>query len=490
MQIKGIHIILVCTLLAALGATSCKKTSTLTSGGIIKFSDDTLKFDTVFTAEGSFTTGILIYNPQSEAVTVSSVRMESGASSFFHLNVDGHTGATATNIRIAPHDSIYVFATVKINPNDTTNPFLIVDHLIATMNGKDFKMTFTAYGQNARYIIDSALTTTPVPWDNKLPYVIIWTGDTSKPHGLQINPGVTLTLNKGCRIYMHQNANITVFGTLKSNGTKTDSVVLQGDRLDRAYFGYIGYPGEWGGIYIDSKSSGSILKYTIFENCGNGSLGLAPSAIYVALDSINNPASPQLTLEDCTIRNSYGFGIYSFHGSVTATNCLINTTGQQSLAMVLGGKGLFTNCTFANYGTQAVSHSSSPTVAIQDYYWDGVSGDPVYYSSLNAVLRNCIVYGSLDSEITCDTTGSPAGTSVSLLLDHCLLKMGGVREPFVQFSACLFDDPLFKDATKGDFHLKSGSPAKTSATTTAPYTGADLDGVTTWYSSMGCYQTQ
>src|SRR3954468_11028730 len=107
MRIRGIYIVLFCGLLAALGAGSCKKVGTLTSGGVLKFSDDTLKFDTVFTAAGSYTTGVLLYNPQNEPVTVSSVRMEQGASSYFHLNVDGYQGNSVQNIKIAPHDSIY-----------------------------------------------------------------------------------------------------------------------------------------------------------------------------------------------------------------------------------------------------------------------------------------------------------------------------------------------------------------------------------------------
>ena len=49
---------------------------------------------------------------------------------------------------------------------------------------------------------------------------------------------------------MHANSNLYVLGTLKINGTKTDSVIFQGDRFDRAYFGYEGYPGEWGGIFF------------------------------------------------------------------------------------------------------------------------------------------------------------------------------------------------------------------------------------------------
>ena len=493
MRFKKSYIILVSVVVFTIMGASCKKVRVQTVGGTLKFSVDTLKFDTVFTAAGSFTTALLIYNPQNEEVILSSVKLQEGTNSFFHLNVDGFPGNNIPNLKIAAHDSMYVFATVNIDPNNKLNPFIVTDSLVATLNGKQFYVPFTAYGQNAHYIVDSALATTGQTWGTDgLPYVIIWNGDTSKPHGLQINPGVTLTLSAGCRIYMHQNAGVSVFGTLVSNGITHDTVIFQGDRLDRAYFGYIGYPGEWGGLYFDSKSSGSKLTNTIIENCGNGALGIA-AAIWVAIDSNNlsNPhplSNPQLTLDHCTIQNSYGYGIYDFGGTVVATNSLINTTGQQALAILLGGNDSFVNCTFANYGTQAVSHSSSGTVAILDYYWDGVTGDPTYYANLNAVLRNCIVYGSLDSEIVCDNSGSPGSVSANVLLDHCLLKMGIVPS-FVGHPGCIFNqDPLFKSTTNGDFHLTTGSPAIHSGIDVSPI-GTDLDG-NTWISTIGigCYQ--
>jgi hypothetical protein len=492
MKISRFHFIILAGVVAVITANaSCRKINTLTNGGIITFSTDTLKFDTVFTKAGSFTNQILIYNPQNEAVVLSSVVLQNGAASYFHLNIDGLTGNTATNIKIAPHDSIYVFATVNIDPNNVNSPFLITDALVATMNGKAFTVPFTAYGQNAHYIIDSILSKSDT-WTTTLPYVIIWTGDTTKPRGLQINPGLTLNIPHGCRIYMHQTANIAVFGVLNTGTPNNpDSVIFQGDRLDRAYFGYIGYPGEWGGLYFDGSSHGSTLTNTIIKNCGNGALGLAAAAaIYLAYDTIGDITHPQIALNNCTIENSYAYGIYSYHGTVAATNCNINTTGQQALAILLGGTDLFTNCTFANYGTANVAHASAGSVAILDYYWDGVTGDPVYFANLNAVMRNCIVYGSLDSEVVFDTTGSPAGTQANLLMDHCLLKMGSVREPFVTFTSCLFNqDPLFKNSANGDFTLMSNSPAINSGTSIgAP--GANILGVNwggTTIPDIGCY---
>ncbi len=491
MKISRFHFIILAGVVAIITANaSCRKINTLTNGGIITFSTDTLKFDTVFTKAGSFTNQILIYNPQNEAVVVSSVVMQNGAASYFHLNIDGRTGNTGTNIKIAPHDSIYVFATVNIDPNNVNSPFLITDALIATMNGKAFSVPFTAYGQNAHYIIDSILSKSDT-WTTTLPYVIIWTGDTTKPRGLQINPGLTLNIPHGCRIFMHQTANIAVFGVLNTGTPNNpDSVIFQGDRLDRAYFGYIGYPGEWGGLYFDGSSHGSTMTNTIIKNCGNGALGLAAAAaIYVAYDTLGSITNPQVTLNNCTIENSYAYGIYSYHGTVAATNCNINTTGQQALAILLGGNDSFTNCTFANYGTANVSHAAAGTVAILDYYWDGVTGDPVYFANLNTVMRNCIVYGSLDSEVVFDTTGSPAGTSARLLMDHCLLKMGTVREPFVTFTDTIYNrDPLFKNTASGDFHLTAGSPAIGKGLWISAVT-SDLDGTARVNTNdIGCYQ--
>jgi hypothetical protein len=479
MRITASYIVILGTALVTLFSASCKKQKMLTVGGVLKFSVDTLKFDTVFTAAGSYTNWVLIYNTQNEEVTVSSVRMQHGASSYFHLNVDGFKGNNVSNIKIAAHDSAYVFATVNINPNDTLTPFLIVDSLVATLNGRDFSIPFTAYGQNAHYIVSDSMSVNTT-WLTDKPYVVI--------NNCVVGRYITLNIPRGCRVYMHQDAQFVIYGTMNIGQTPSsspDSVVFQGDRLDRAYFGYVGYPGERGGLwFVSSGISTGNISHAVFKNCG----GYVPYYNYTAIPAaIRVDTTAIVTIDHSIIKNSISLGILGFQGTVTCTNCLVNTTGGQALAISMGGVDSFVNCTFANYGTAQLNHASAVTVAILDYY--SPDGTHYYYGNLNAVLRNCIVYGSLDSEIICDTTYSPSGTQASLTLDHCLLKMGNVREPFVHFNGCIFNhDPLFKNSGYGDFHLTAGSPAAGAGSPADGAPALNIEG-NAWLSGVdiGCY---
>ena len=473
MRFKGIQIAILFSLLSVVINYSCQKPKALTVGGTVKFSVDTLKFDTVFTTQGSYTTGLLIYNPQNQDVVLSSVRLQNGNASYFHLNVDGFQGNSIPNLKIAAHDSIYVFATVKINPNDTLTPFIVTDKLIATLNGNDFSIPFTAYGQNAYFIVGDSIGVNTT-WKTDKPYVVI--------HYEVVGPSASLTIPANCKIYMHQDARIFVYGKLQVDTTGVqgkDSVVFQGDRLDRAYFGYVGYPGEWGGIYFISGSYGNI-SHTILKNGGgstNSYLGFQTQSAMIEVDS-----AAFLNINQSVIKNAIGYGILDFQGRVAANNCLVTATGAEAFIMLQGGNATMTNCTFANYGTPALSHSDNKTVTLVNYL---PIGNGQYISgTLNASLKNCIVYGSLDSEIICD---SAQGATATLIIDHCLLKTGSYFENFVNFVSTLKNsDPMFTDPTNGDFHIKSGSPAIGKGITGISV-GSDLDNKT-YLGDIGCYQ--
>jgi hypothetical protein len=473
-------------LLAAIiaGGSACKKQQVLESGGSLNFSTDTLRFDTVFTALASATQAIKIFNPQNERVVLSSVRLEGGNASFFQLNVDGRSGRQVQDVEIGAKDSIYVFATVKVDPTNANTPFIIEDKLIATLNGNDFSVPLIAYGQNAHFITDSVLATQT--WLTDKPYVVF---------GYAIvDSAQTLTIPAGCRVYMHANARLFVDGTLIARGTKQDSIIFQGDRLDRAYFGYEGYPGEWGGIYFTQHSRGSILEHVILRNGGNGAQGAPAALIQLAPDSVRDAGAPQLTLSKVILENSIGYGLLSFGGTIRATNCLIHSCGANALALVQGGDYQFEYCTIATYGNAKIAHNDNPSAIILNYYV--ASQTETFVGPLSARLRNCVVGGSLTNEFVADSieySASPAQLSV----ESCVLKgeqqklrpwVNGSNLQFISNSTPGYDS-LFRAPFKNDYHPAAGSPLIGSAAPSSISEDLD-DRYRSAPSDVGCYQHQ
>lgn len=461
------------------GNTSCKKEKLLSSGGELKYSLDTLSFDTVFTTLGSFTAQVKIINPQNQKINISSIRLEGTNAAYFHLNVDGVAGNSVSNIEVAAKDSIYVFATVKIDPNNINTPFVVEAKVVATLNGKDYSLPLLAYGQNAHYVLgDSVIPTTT--WLTDRPYVVM--------RNAIIEKGNTLTIPPGCKIYMHADARLLIDGTLKAIGTKQDSIIFQGDRLDRKYFGNEGYPGEWGGLYFTSNSSANELNYVILKNCGSSTKfdgqSFQPAAIQVNIDSSGNPGY-QLTLKNTIIENSIGYGILAFFGSVKAENCLINTCGAQAFVSFLGGRYEFTNCDFVTYGTNKVSHTSEPTMALLNYFKK--SETEYDYGELVATFTNCVVYGSLDNEFFADRAN---GIGYTVTMNNCLLKNKDAIPTYVTMNNCIINqDPQFVDYNKWDYHPKQGSPLIDKGANSAP--PADLDGKSRiGTADIGCYEYQ
>ncbi len=468
----------------SIGSSSCRKEQLLQGGGELRFSTDTLSFDTVFTSLGSATLGIKIFNPQDQKVNISSVRLAGGAASPFRLNVDGKAGE-GKDLEIAANDSIYVFATVKVDPNDANSPFIVEDRLVATLNGRDFSIPLLAYGQNAHYIRDSVLQSDT--WKTDKPYVIFGYA--------VVDSGATLNIPHGCRIYMHQNARMFVVGTLVADGTRTDSIIFQGDRLDRSYFGYEGYPGEWGGIYFAPRSQNNVLRHVILANCGNGAQGAPPAAIQVAPDSLPGRTAPQLTLDRVTIQNSAGYGLLAFGGNVTARNCLIHSCAASALALVQGGNYELDNCTIATYGNVKISHTDNPAAVILNFFYFSQTQPPIV-SQLQCTLRNCVVAGSLTNEFVADSLETAPAT---LNLYNCLLKAEPQKiRPWLAQSSVRYTladgtlDPQFTDVAKMNYRPKPGSPLIDAGTTlNAP--SIDLDDKprpSGTAPDIGCYEVQ
>lgn len=453
---------------------SCKKDTFLTAGGELKFSTDTLNFDTVFTQAGSFTLAVKIFNPQNQKVNISSIRLKNGNSSFFHLNINGVPGNAANDIEVAANDSIYVFATVNINPDSANNPFIVEDQLIATLNNNDFSIPIYAYGQNAHYLRDSVIDQN-VTWLTDKPYVIL--------HSALVDKGYTLTIPAGCRIYMHQDSRLYVLGKLLINGTQQDSVIFQGDRLDRAYFGYKGYPGEWGGIYFDSSSIGNKISWTILKNCGNNSTGGLPFAMEVfGKPNIAN----QLTMNNTIIENSLGYGLISFQGNITAENCLISQCAAQSLAILQGGNYQFDNCDFIN-----VNSVDQPAVAVLNYF--DISSNQRLVGDLNTSFRNCLIFGRPNNDNVYQenqlVTDKDASAVYAVSFENSLIENKDAITNATLTNCIINLNPDFTDFDNLNFRAKSANSPMVDNGIFLPTT--DLDGIVhdnNGKTDIGCYE--
>jgi len=459
--------------------TSCKKEKLLNAGGELRFSVDTLNFDTVFTTMGSYTAQVKIYNPQDQKVNISNIKLQSGSGSYFKLNVNGIPGNNVSDVELAAKDSMYVFATVNIDPSNANTPFVVEDKLVATLNGKEFSIPFMAYGQNAYYIRDSVMNTQT--WKTDKPYVII--------NNALIDRGQTLTIPAGCRIYVHADSRLLIFGTLNAAGTKKDSIIFQGDRLDRKYFGNVGYPGEWGGLYFEKYSHDNLMNYVILRNCGNSTkLGngvFSPAAIQLNADTVGAP-TPMLTMRNCVVENSIGYGILAFGSSLFAENCLINACGAQALATFEGGRYVLRHCDLITYSSNKISHIDNPVLALINYR----DIDDVSYVAGNLVaqLDNCIIWGSLENECFIKKRSN---TTFNVSLNNCLIKNAEALSTDAIATNCIMNqDPQFENYQAFNFRLKSSSPAIAKGLPLTPAVTSDLDGKTRDGSApdIGCYE--
>ena len=177
---------------------SCKKESFITSPDAqVSISADEIKFDTVFTTTGSITQSFKIFNENDQKLRLSSIKLIGGNSSYFKINADGFIGPEISNIEVEPNDSVYVFVSVSINQSAANVPFIIQDSIQINYNGTIQQVNLEAWGQNAHFYRDKKINADEI-WNNDLPYVILGS--------LTVDANKKLTINKGCRIYVHADA--------------------------------------------------------------------------------------------------------------------------------------------------------------------------------------------------------------------------------------------------------------------------------------------
>jgi hypothetical protein len=449
---------------------ACRKDSFITSPDArVTITADTLKYDTVFVTAGSVYQSFRIINENNQKLRLTSVKLMGGSSSVYKMNADGSPGTLFNNIEIDANDSLHVFVQVNINPNANNLPFILRDSIQISYNGKNRWVQLEAWGQNAHFYRNKAVTANET-WNNDIPYVILGS--------LTINANQTLTINKGCRIYVHADAPVIVNGTLLVNGLKDtiDRVYFRGDRLDEPYKDF---PASWPGIFFQPESKDNVLNYAVIKNAYQA----------IGLQDPSPNANPKLTLNECVIDNAYDAGIISLNSSVRARNCLVSNCGKNIL-LAKGGDYQFTHCTVVTYANSFIEHKD-PVLFVSNFVT--VNNNPVT-ANLNALFRNCIFWGEnglVDNEVVVSKSGT---TAFNVNFDYNLWKVQTppsniTSNQIINNQAPLFDSVnTFKNYY--DFRVKASSPAVNKGVNAGVAFDLDSNPRPVGLPDLGCFEKQ
>ncbi len=436
---------LVLSLLMIIAVISCDKEKFVTEHNAgIRFSMDTLYFDTVFTTLGTVTKSFTIHNTFNDYINISHIYLGKGQSSVYRINVDGSSGTDFRNIEIPPKDSIYVFVEATLDPNNSDGLLLQQDSVVTETNGKIQDIDLMAWGQDV-HIIRGGLIESQT-WINDKPYLVI--------DYAVVDTGQVLDLDPGVRVYFHKNAVLYVLGSINAAGQTDMPVTFAGDRLE---YMYRDIPGQWGGIYLYAGSHDNILN-NVDIRCGN---------FGIIVDTFIN-TNPTLTLSNSFIGHCSSIGILAQGATIKGWNNVITNCGQSAIALTIGGSYEFYHCTIANRWSYNPVRQV-PSVYLKNYYFynDTVNGSVRRKVEIRdiekAYFGNCIIWGNLSSELYVDRY-SPESV-LNYTFENCLtrfhpdsLNLGDISH-FVNLINNPSEGPRFVSWEEYDFQLDTLSPA-------------------------------
>lgn len=405
---------------------------------LLSFSTGIVKFDTIFTDKGTATMTFRVYNRNSRAVRIESVRLADAGRSGFYINVDGEKGPDIGPIELSARDSLYVFVEANIDPTDEATPFLVKDSIVFLTNGVRQDVKLEAYGQNAVVYRGGKIFTTDTTLTRERPFLIY--------DSLVVSAGATLTLTEGTSLYLHDKAYIHIDGRMLAEGSDSLRVVLRGDRTDNVFpnLPYDYYSGQWGGVRFGTESYDNRWEYVDMHGSSWG----------IRIDS-SDVTRPKLTLQHSIIHNAASHLISASYAQLSGYNCQLTNAGG-ALLHLTACRSEWIHCTVSNlYNWDIISapaltlmaHAPADTVAPEQ--------QPRFF------MANSIFTSRSTLMEPADIKGLP------ITFDHCLLQVSGENDE--NFIDCLWgQDPLFVATGEEylfDFRITGSSPAREAGST-------------------------
>ena len=447
MTIKKITLIV---LVFALALLSCRKDEQFFEGqGKLGFSQDTVYFDTVFTKlpgtnyPRPITKRMLVRNPLKESIKFN-VKIMGGNTSAYRMNIDGRTGRNIPEVEILPKDSAWLFVEATLEPNNLTQPALVRDSIEFERNGQVQYVQLAAYGWDAYYYNDSLISGNTNWILNDKPYVIVNTVFVDKGATLNIGPGIHVYSTTNSTVVSSNRtinvAALNIFGTLKINGTASNPVIFEGDRLDNAFQDKAG---QWRGLHIWRGSVNNEIKHTVIKN----------ATIGIQIDSLPESGSHSLIMRNTVIKNISAYGILGLTAKIFIENSVISNCGSNTFVGYLGGDYVILNSSLYT----GANGRKDPHVIFNNALRDENKVVIKNYDIKYAIV-NSIIWGPVETEINFDFVSPPSAT----LLSHSIYKSKTGLDALGPNNKRNID-PKMIDASKSNLKLNTNSPAKDAA---------------------------
>ncbi len=458
---------------------SCDPQITTDPSACLRFSCDTLRFDTVFTEMNSPTLQFSVYNPNKQAVEIERISLRSGQ--YFRLNVDGETSLDRLKkITLRGKDSLYVFVKARVEEQNSHTPVFIGDAIDFRTNGNLQSVVLEAFGQDVERMDRLTIQHDTILGGGR-PYLIY--------NSLTVDTLCTLTLLAGTTLYMHDNASLIVYGNLQSQGTIEQPVRIQGDRLDNIYthVPYTAVSGKWNGVYLIQPMEHDTCRHKIeYTEIISGKVGLYCS-------STDKHTMPKLTLSNSRIHNFSQYGVVLQNTEASVSNTEISNCAQYCLYLA-GGNYRVVHNTIAsffrntNINIQPVGREDVAAVYINDLSKDESQTVCWMYNNIITGLRrnNLVLATPLPQRYL--------GVFANNYLKNDTIESDCFRDNlYATENDTIFIQQYYSldDYNYYDFHLDSVAPirgkAQSDVAATVPF---DRDGNPrpADAADMGCYQ--
>ncbi len=437
-------------------------------------SNDSIIMDTIPSEYLSATYNIRLYNPNKEAITLSSIRLL-GKAKGFSINVDGSFGQSFQNIHVNEQDSLYIFARAFLPLGKEDEATEVKDFIeIVDSKGKAYQMPIVAIRQNVEHI-KALIINGNLIRSSKRPYLV--------HDSIVIQRGAKLKLESPSQIWFATKAYMRVEGELAVEGTAEKPVRFCGTRWDKflPLVPYSRLTAQWGGVFFGEEAKAKLSYFHLL----NASFGL-----YFAPNKGANERHAIAEISHCKLHNIKGAGINADIGYFKISDSEIsNTLG--SCLFLSGGKYDIQRSSIINYypwpdvrtDEALIYQDKSKSDKMKDYQTEGS------YLKLN----HCV----LDGKMPVYTTASDAsqkggelkltllaegGSSPSVLISHSYLNsLQYPQNKFYEFKDVVFRD---KQTKANDLYQYLGENKKKKKDyrfdfrpkPTAPFIGLGLDG--------------